>query len=86
MSFWHGALGQLINAGNKGLVPILTASLLNPTDAARLANVSRKTIYAWVEQGKILPVWEHGHLFLIEIEVRMLAGEIRRRPINPAKT
>ncbi len=78
-SFWQGALGQLINLGNKRLVPFLTASILNPTDAAKVANVSRKTIYDWIEQGKILPIWEHNHLFLIEIEVVMLANKMRHK-------
>lgn len=32
------------------------AQTLRPSDAARLIGVSRKTIYQWLESGRLIPV------------------------------
>lgn len=34
---------------------------LNPSQAARVLEVSRVTIYRWIESGKLLPVFHCGH-------------------------
>jgi excisionase family DNA binding protein len=33
----------------------------NPSQAARVLEVSRRTIYRWIESGKLMPVFHVGH-------------------------
>jgi len=36
------------------------AELLTITEAAKRVHVTRETIYAWIRQGKLKPVWTPG--------------------------
>jgi excisionase family DNA binding protein len=39
----------------------MKAETYNPSQAARVLEVSRRTIYRWIESGRLLPVQYLGH-------------------------
>ncbi|MBV9231560.1 MAG: helix-turn-helix domain-containing protein [Chloroflexi bacterium] len=78
LDFWRTPFGALINAANRRFIHSLITPMLNPSDAAREADVSRQTIYTWIEQGKLLPIWEYGHLFIIDDELQRVARKMKR--------
>lgn len=42
----------------------MTKDTLRPSEAARLLEVSRMTIYRWIESGRLMPiiVWNHPRI------------------------
>ena len=46
--------------------------LLNFKDAAKLAKVSRQTIYNWIADGKLHPVSVGQQRFILEAEIKEL--------------
>lgn len=76
LDFWCTSLGELINRANQRLTPFLDA--LNPSEAARETGVSRQTIYHWIEQGKILPIWVNRHPFLLKLDLLQVARKVER--------
>jgi hypothetical protein len=79
LRFWHTQLGMLINIGHRRCTP--DSAFLSIIEAAKEVNVTRQTIYNWLEQGQVFPVWgEGGEPRVLEIDVRRAA----RRPQDPS--
>jgi hypothetical protein len=81
LDFWHTSLGELINKANQRLTPFLDA--LNPSEAAREAGVSRQTIYHWIEQGRILPIWVNRHPFFLKLDLLQVERKVEREGATP---
>jgi hypothetical protein len=79
LDFWQSPLGKLINEANQRSIPLPTASMLNPSDAAREASVSRQTIYSWIENGKLLPIWVSDHPFILEQELQLVVRRMKQK-------
>jgi excisionase family DNA binding protein len=63
--FHRSELGQLINEAYTRMVSI--ADLISPTDAYRMLNVSRQSVYDMIEDGRLIPIFVGGKtLFKIQ--------------------
>lgn len=79
LSFWQGSLGQLINRGNLRFIPMSITEMLNPSDAAKEAGVSRETIYRWAEQARFFPIWIGGHAFILKFDLDRIVRDMKSK-------
>jgi excisionase family DNA binding protein len=68
--FHRSELGQLMNEAYTRMVSI--ADLISPTDAYRLLNVSRQSVYDMIEDGRLTPIFVGGKTMLKVQQVEQL--------------
>jgi excisionase family DNA binding protein len=56
-------------------IKLQTEDLITFSEAARLLNVTRMTIYAWIERGKLHPLNIARNKFLLKDEIEKLRNE-----------
>ena len=74
--FHKTPLGALINEARLRFIWIGDA--VNPTQAARGMGVSRQTIYDWINQGKLEPVWVNDRPLLLPAQLLALKNRFAR--------
>ena len=52
-----------------------TDDLISYKDALRILNISRMTLYAWIEKGRLNPLAIADRRYLLKAEVEKLANE-----------
>lgn len=60
-------------------VTFRSTELLNYSEAVRLLGVSRQTLYAWIEKGKLHPLAIGRNRFLLRSEIERLKVNARSR-------
>jgi excisionase family DNA binding protein len=75
--FHRTELGQLINEAYTHMVSI--ADLISPTDAYRMLNVSRQSVYDMIEDGRLTPIFVGGKTMLKVQQVEQLKAQRSER-------
>src|SRR5258707_751784 len=76
MSFHQTPLGRIINQARSRLIWLGDA--LNITEASKDLNVSRRTIYDWIELGRLAPIWIRDQPLIPRIQLAVLSGYVGR--------
>lgn len=76
MSFHQTPLGRIINQARTRLIWLGDAC--NITEASKELNVSRRTIYDWIELGRLAPVWMGEQPLIPRIQIAVLRGYVNR--------
>lgn len=59
-------------------ITIRTDSLLNMTDAVEYLCITRRTMFRWINKGKVRSIRIGGHLFFSTDELHLLEKELKR--------
>ena len=63
---------------NETKITVTTNDLLTVGDAAKILQVSRMTVYRWIEAGKMLSVELGGIVFVAVKEVEKMAADKKK--------
>jgi hypothetical protein len=74
--FHKTPLGALINEARLRFIWIGDA--LNPTQVAKELGVTRQTIYDWMDQGKLQPVWVNDHPLIPPPQAMLLRNRLAK--------